>query len=100
MELEPLAARIREHGTAGRAVRPVGGGTKLGWGTPGPEGAVDLETGSLDAIAEHNVGDFTAVLGAGVRLADAQGAFAAENQMLAIDPPLGADDAATIGGMI
>ena len=100
MDLEPLAARIREHGTAGRAVRPVGGGTKLGWGTPGPEGAVDLETASLDAIAEHNVGDFTAVLGAGVRLADARAAFAAENQMLAPDPPLGAADGATVGGMI
>src|SRR5215217_6871369 len=82
MDLEPLAARIREHGT------------------PGPEGAVDLETASLDAIAEHNVGDFTAVVGAGVRLADAQAAFAAENQMLALDPPLGAADGATVGGMI
>ena len=76
MAVEELAGRIREHGTAGRAVRPVGGGTKLGWGTGShaPEGAVDLETASLDRIAEHNVGDFTAVLGAGVRAADAQAA--------------------------
>ena len=100
MDLDALAARIREHGTAGQAVRPVGGGTKLGWGGAGPEGAVDLETSGLDAIAEHNVGDFTAVLGAGVRLADAQAAFAAEGQMLALDPPLGAADGATVGGMI
>jgi len=100
MDLDGLAATIREHGTAERAVRPVGGGTKLGWGTQGPEGAVDLETGVLDSIAEHNVGDFTAVLGAGVRLADAQAAFAAEGQMLALDPPLGAADGATVGGMI
>jgi glycolate oxidase FAD binding subunit len=100
VDLEPLAARVREHGTAGQPVRPVGGGTKLEWGAPGPEGAVDLETSSLDEILEHNVGDFTAVLGAGVRLADAQAAFAAENQMLALDPPLGAGDGATVGGMI
>ena len=53
MGVEQLAAQIREHGTAGRAVRPVGGGTKLGWGTPGPEGAVDVETGGLNEIAEH-----------------------------------------------
>ncbi len=98
--VEELAERIREHGTAGQAVRPVGGGTKLGWGGMGPDGAVDLETSSLDAIAEHNVGDFTAVLGAGVRLADAQAVFAAEGQMLALDPPLGAEDGATVGGMI
>jgi glycolate oxidase FAD binding subunit len=100
MDLEILAKEIREHGTAKRAVRPVGGGTKLGWGGADPEGAVDLETSGLDAIAEHNVGDFTAVLGAGVRLADAQAVFAAEGQMLALDPPLGASDGATVGGMI
>ena len=100
MDLEAIAKRIREHGTAGQAVRPVGGGTKLGWGGDPAGDAVDLETSSMDAIAEHNVGDFTAVLGAGVRLADAQARFAAENQMLALDPPLGASDGATIGGVI
>jgi len=100
MDLERLAARIREHGTAGQAVRPVGVGTKLGWGSPGPEGAADLETSGLNEILEHNVGDFTAVLGAGVRLADAQARFAAEGQMLALDPPLGEGDGATVGGMI
>ena len=40
------------------------------------------------------------MLGAGVRLADAQATFAAESQMLALDPPLGAADGATVGGMI
>ena len=40
-------------------------------------------------ILEHNVGDLTAVLQAGVPLAEAQAAFAAEGQMLALDPPLG-----------
>ena len=87
MGVEQLAAQIREHGTAGRAVRPVGGGTKLGWGTPGPDGAIDVETSGLNEIAEHNVGDFTAVLEAGVPLATAQETFAAEGQMLALDPP-------------
>jgi len=100
MDLDAIAKRIREHGTAGQAVRPVGGGTKLAWGGGGPEGAADLETSALNGILEHNVGDFTAVLGAGVRLADAQARFAAEGQMLALDPPLGADDGATVGGVI
>jgi glycolate oxidase FAD binding subunit len=100
MDLDAIAARIREHGTAGQAVRPVGGGTKLAWGGGGPAGAADLETSGLNAILEHNVGDFTAVLGAGVRLAEAQARFAAEGQMLALDPPLGADDGATVGGVI
>jgi glycolate oxidase FAD binding subunit len=100
MTVEEIAAAIRGHGEAGRAVRPVGGGTKLGWGGRCPEGAVDVETGGLDRIVEHNVGDFTAVLEAGVRLADAQAAFAAEGQMLALDPPLGAGDGATVGGVV
>jgi len=97
--IEELAGRIRSHGTAGQAVRPVGGGTKLAWGGPAGD-AIDLETSGLDQIVEHNVGDFTAILQAGVRLADAQAAFAAEGQMLALDPPLGVGDGATVGGMI
>jgi glycolate oxidase FAD binding subunit len=97
--LDDITARIREHGTTGQPVRPVGGGTKLSWGGAS-NGTLDLETGELDRIAEHNVGDFTAVLEAGVRLADAQAAFAAEGQMLALDPPLGAGDGATVGGVI
>jgi glycolate oxidase FAD binding subunit len=59
-----------------------------------------LETGGLNRIVEHNVGDFTAVLEAGVPVVEAQAAFAAEGQMLALDPPLGAGDAATIGGLV
>jgi len=51
-------------------------------------------------ILEHNVGDLTAVLQAGVPVAEAQAAFAEEGQMLALDPPLGEGDAATIGGMV
>ena len=100
MALDELVARIRAHGAAGEAVRPVGGATKLAWGASDAQGAIDLETGSLDRIAEHNVGDFTAVLDAGVRLGDAQAAFNAEGQMLALDPPLGVSDGATVGGLV
>jgi glycolate oxidase FAD binding subunit len=83
---------------AERPVRPRGGGTK-DWGPPTPpDEATVLETGGLDRILEHNVGDFTAVLEAGVPLAIAQAEFAAHGQMLAIDPAL--DDDATIGGVM
>jgi glycolate oxidase FAD binding subunit len=57
-----------------------------------------METGALDRILEHNVGDFTAVLEAGVPLADAQAAFEEHGQMLALDPAL--NDAATLGGVM
>ena len=53
---------------------------------------------ALARILEHNVGDFTAVLEAGVPLAAAQAEFAEHGQMLAIDPAL--HDAATVGGVM
>jgi glycolate dehydrogenase FAD-binding subunit len=95
MTVEEAAAEIRELA----AVRPRGGGTKLGWSPPG-EQAVDFDTRRLGRILEHNEGDFTAVLEAGVPLVEAQARFGQAGQMLALDPPLGDGDAATIGGVI
>ena len=78
-----------------RPIRPVGGGTKPWFAASDEE---PLETGGLDRILEHNVGDFTAVLEAGVPFAEAQATFAEHGQRLAWDPP----DAggATIGGIM
>jgi glycolate oxidase FAD binding subunit len=87
---------IAEALCAGGPVRIVGGGSKLGWGPP-VEAERELSTAGLDRIVEHNAGDLTAVLEAGVPLAAAQEAFAAEGQMLALDPP---DGGATIGGLV
>jgi glycolate oxidase FAD binding subunit len=85
---------LRELGVAGRAVRPVGGGTKP-WGVQDSE---PLETGGLNRILEHNVGDFTAVLEAGVPFAEAQELYGEHGQAIAWDPPdLGG---ATIGGIV
>jgi glycolate oxidase FAD binding subunit len=92
---EEAAALLRSLGAEGAVVRPLGGGTKP-WGPQG-EG-VEVETGGLARIVEHNVGDFTAVLEAGVPLEAAQATFAAEGQMLAIDPETRGD--ATLGGIM
>jgi len=97
---EEAAELLRGIGEAGRAVRPLGGRTKLDWGGVGEPVAVELETGEMAKILEHNVGDLTAVLQAGVPLAEAQAAFSEKGQMFAVDPPLGANDAATIGGVV
>lgn len=72
----------------------------MGWGGPGASGAAHLPTLGLDEVLEHNAGDLTAVVQAGVRLADAQEVFAGARQMFALDPPLGLDEAATIGGVV
>jgi glycolate oxidase FAD binding subunit len=89
------AELLREAAEAGLRVRPIGGGTKLDR-TPEPAD-VELSTAGLHRIVEHNAGDLTAILQAGVRLARAQEAFAAAGQMLALDPP---DTGATIGGIV
>jgi glycolate oxidase FAD binding subunit len=94
MTVEEAAAEIRELA----AVRPRGGGTKLGW-TPATD-IPEFDARRLNRIVEHNEGDFTAVLEAGVPLLEAQAAFGAAGQMLALDPPLGGRDAATIGGVM
>ena len=108
---EEAAELLRSLGEAGRAVRPLGGRTKRDWGGAGEPVAVELETGAMAQILEHNEGDLTAVLQAGVPMAEAQAAFADKGQMFAIDPPLGPAsasasspasprDAATIGGVV
>ena len=97
---EEAAQLLKSLGEAGRAVRPLGGRTKQDWGGVGEPIAVELETGGLAQILEHNDGDLTAVLQAGVPLAEAQAAFAEKGQMFAVDPPLGDGDAATVGGLV
>jgi glycolate dehydrogenase FAD-binding subunit len=90
------AALLREQRGA---VRPTGTGSRLSWATgpdPGGGQVTELETGGLDRIVEHNPGDFTAVLEAGVPLAAAQARFAEAGQWLAVDPPGGG----TIGGLV
>jgi glycolate oxidase FAD binding subunit len=81
-------------------VRIRGAGTKSDWGaTPAPADR-ELRTTGLDRILEHNAGDLTASLQAGVPLALAQRTFAAAGQMLALDPPLRGDPGPTIGGVM
>jgi glycolate oxidase FAD binding subunit len=95
---EEAAGALASASADGLGVRFQGGGTKLSWGRPVSDCDLVISTGELDRIVEHNVGDLTAVLDAGVPLASAQEAFAEEGQMLALDPP--EVDGATIGGVV
>jgi glycolate dehydrogenase FAD-binding subunit len=97
---DEAAAALADAATAGRSVRAVGGATKLDWGSPMAEPDLEISTASLDRIVEHNAGDLTAVLEAGVPLAPAQRRFASAGQMLALDPFLGPGQQATIGGIV
>ena len=95
---ETVATTLREASERGSSVRVRGAGTKLGWGTPSPEPEVEVDTRGFDRIVEHNVGDLTAIVQAGVRLADLHEELVEAGQMLAIDPPL--IDGATVGGTL
>ena len=94
---EGVIEALRRAGAEGTPVRFRGGGTKHRWAANRGDVAVEISTAGLDRIVEHNVGDLTAVLEAGVPLAAAQATFADAGQMLSLDPP---DDGATIGGVV
>jgi glycolate dehydrogenase FAD-binding subunit len=96
---QEAAALLQACAHDGIGVRIAGAGTKP-WGSPGLDCGVELRTAGLDGVLEHNVGDFTAVVQPGVSLRELEERFAASGQMLALDPPFGEGDAATIGGAI
>ena len=97
---EQAADLVRTLTDEGRAVRPVGGRTKLAWGTPTPEPDVELSTENLASVVEHNAGDYTIRVGGGMRLDDLDRVLEPVGQRLVLDPPLGAGEAATVGGLI
>ena len=97
---EEARAALSQAAGDGHSVRIQGAGTKRGW-TPAPADAeLEIRTESLDRIVEHNAGDLTAVVEAGVPLARAQRQFASAGQMLALDPFLGPEHRATVGGIL
>jgi glycolate oxidase FAD binding subunit len=88
--VDEAAALLKE---IGKPIHPVGQGSR---GTTNPADSTALSTEGLNRILEHNPGDFTAVLEAGVPLAEAQAAFRTAGQWLALDPPGGG----TVGGLV
>jgi glycolate oxidase FAD binding subunit len=97
---EEAAELLRALGEGGRTIRVRGGGTKSAWAAAGERVELEIATDGLGRVVEHNEGDFTAVLEAGIPLAEAQERFAATGQMFALDPPLGDGGAATLGGVL
>ena len=86
---------------AGQAVRIRGAGTKCSWGTAVGDADLELRTGSLDQVVEHNVGDLTAVLEAGVPLVRRPRRCSRPPVRCSRSiPPLGAGRAATVGGVV
>ncbi len=104
-ERHALADLVRELHRANAAWQPAGAASRLHWGPalqPGPDGAAPqaLSVRRLDRILEHNPGDFTITLEAGVPLEAVQQALAAHRQWLALDPPWGAASGGSVGGLV
>jgi glycolate oxidase FAD binding subunit len=98
--VDEAADALRTADQEGVRVRLRGGGTKLGWMRTGAEADHEITSSGLDRMLDHRPGDLVAILQAGVPMAAAQEAFAGSGQMLALDPPLGTDERATVGGVI
>jgi glycolate oxidase FAD binding subunit len=83
---------------AGVPVIPWGGGTAMHLGTPPREGAVVVVTRRLARVVEHEPGDLTATVEAGITVDALQQALGSRGQWVSLDPPL--PDRATVGGVL
>ena len=83
---------------------PSGLGTRLDWGPAVLAGSQVLSCRHLNRILEHNPGDFTVTVEAGLALVDLQAALAEHRQWLAIDWPwqsgLGGAGSGSVGGLV
>ena len=81
---------------------PAGLASRLDWGPPPRQPCEPLSVARLNRIVEHNPGDFTITVEAGLPFAEVQRVLEAHGQWLAVDPPWGwhplADPAGPRGG--
>ena len=81
---------------------PAGLGSRLDWGPPPRQPCQPLSVARLQRVVEHNPGDFTITVEAGMPLEEVRRLLAAHGQWLAVDPPWGshpgADPAEPRGG--
>jgi glycolate oxidase FAD binding subunit len=91
---------VSEPATLEEAAEVLGGSGTVSIERDG--GDTRLSTSKLNRVLEHEPGDLTAIVEAGLRLSDLQAHLAAHGQMLALDPPgdptIGACLAADLSG--
>jgi len=79
-------------------VLPWGGGTAMSLGTPPARAGIVLGLRRLDRLVEHEPGDLTATVQAGMTLARLQARLRERGQWLSLDPEDA--DRATVGGVV
>jgi glycolate oxidase FAD binding subunit len=81
-----LAQTLRDAAAAGKAVVPVGGGRAVSMGGPPDRCDVELHTGRLDRIIEHESADMVVSVEAGITLEALQAELGKSGQFLPLDP--------------
>jgi glycolate oxidase FAD binding subunit len=95
---EEVAAAVTLAAEQGLPITPWGGGTKMWVGAPPSRIGLVLATRRLDRILEHEPGDLTVTVEAGLTFDRLQAELGTRGQWLSLDPP--ASDRATIGGIL
>ncbi len=96
--VEEVSTVLKSCSQAGAAVVPWGGGSSMGLGRVPAKVDVVLGLRRLNRVIDHEPGDMTSSVEAGIALADYQAFLRQHGQFLALDPP--AADRATVGGVL
>jgi len=96
--VEEVSAVLAACSRAKAAVIPWGGGTNMGLGGVPKKIDVVLGLGRLNRVIDHEPGDMTSTVQAGMVLGEYQAALGRHGQFLGLDPPKA--DRATIGGIL
>ncbi len=96
--VEEVSAVLAACSEAGAAVVPRGGGTHMGLGGAPKRVDVVLGLGRLNRVLEHEPGDMTSTVQAGMALSGYQAELGRQGQFLSLESPRG--DRASIGGIL
>jgi glycolate oxidase FAD binding subunit len=96
--VEEVSAVLRVSHEARVGVVPWGGGVHMGLGAMPEKADVVLGLGRLNRVLDHEPGDMTSTVQAGMVFRDYQAALGTQDQFLSLDP--GQADRATIGGIL
>lgn len=95
---DEVSAVVALAAEAGVTIMPWGGGTASGVGGPPPAPGIVLGLSRMNRLLEHEPGDLTATVQAGMTFAALQASLRAKGQWLSLDPPQ--PERATLGGVI
>ena len=96
--IDQVRATLGIAANAGIPVMPWGGGTASAVGAPASRSGIVLCLARMNRILEHEPGDLTVTVEAGVTVTQLDAALRAKGQWLSLDPP--DPDRATLGGVV